>query len=159
MKQLVTGSRDACPVRQTQGNLLPGLDTILVVLLRKLGNRQAPTRVDHRSLRSRPAQRGTGRKDQLEILIRVLVPQDAFRALKQAPQLHQRRHAGTGRRQKLLLAHAAEAQGSESRFVRDTQQVVTFHQRAHRPALAFCLSPLGALHETPAPGIRRGVAQ
>ena len=73
---------DARPVCQTQCDFLPSLDTVFISLLGELGNGKTAVLIDDRGFWSRPAQRRSRGENQLQIVIRFLVAQNALRALE-----------------------------------------------------------------------------
>jgi hypothetical protein len=109
LKQFMMRCHDACPLCQTQCNFFPSLDTVFISLLGKLGNGKTAVLIDDRGFWARPAQRGSWGENQLQIVIRFLVAQNALRALEQTPEINKRRNPARGLCQKNLLANAAKA--------------------------------------------------
>src|SRR5438105_4923291 len=153
--QLMLGRGDTSLSGQPQRDLFPGLHAVVVSLLRKLGDGEMTMLVDDRRLRTRTAKGGAWGKDELQVFIRFLIPEDPFGDLEQPAKFYQGRNARTDRRLESLFADPAEAECAKSGLVGDTEQVVAFYKRANRAAFPVGETAFGALHETPAPGIRR----
>ena len=73
---------------QTQCNFLPGFNAVFVGLFWEFRNRQVTMLVDYRGFGARTAERGSGGKDELEVLVGFLVTYDAFGTLaRESPGL------------------------------------------------------------------------
>ena len=82
--------------------------------------------VDDRRLRTCAAEGGARGKDELEVLIRFLLPEDALGDLEQPAKLDQGWNASTNRCLKNLFANPAEAECAKPGLVGDAKQVVAF---------------------------------
>ncbi|WJK78310.1 hypothetical protein QOV31_005195 (plasmid) [Agrobacterium fabrum] len=114
--------------------------------------------VEDRRFWTRAAEGGARGEDELEVLIRFLVPEVALGDLEQPAKFDQSRNASTNRCLKNLVANPAEAECAKPGLVGDAKQVVAFGQGTNGAAFAFREAALGALHEAAPPSIRRGVA-
>lgn len=95
---------DADLIGEPQGDLLLGFPAVVVGLLGKLGDGEAPMLIDDRRLRLGPAKGRTGREDALKVVVLFLIPEKPLDALKQRTQFDQGGNADPGRRLKCLLA-------------------------------------------------------
>lgn len=101
--------------------------------------------VDDRRLRTRATQGGTGCEDELEVLVRLLVPGNPLGSLKKPPELDQGGHAGADRRLESLFADPTETEGAEPCLVGDADQVIAFGESANGTALAVSEAASGTL--------------
>ena len=150
--------RDAGAFREPQCDLFPCLHTVVVGLLRELCDGEMAVLIDHRGLGPRPAEGRSRGENDLEIIIRFLVAKNTFCDLKKPPQFDQCRDAGSRRRLECRIVGPAETQGAKPCLVRHAKQVIDFRESADDSPGSFGLSPLGPLHEAPAPCVRRRIA-
>lgn len=156
--QFVFRNIDTCITSHGQGDSLPGLDAVVIGLLRELGDGEPSVPVDDRGLRARSAQRGAGREDHLQILVGFFVTQYPFGDLHEAAKLYHRRHSSFVWRLILSLPGPAEPQRPEPGFIRYTEKIVGFKEGANLTPLALGGPAFGSLHELAAPGVRGRVA-
>ncbi len=103
-------------------------------------------------------QRGSGGEDELKVVVRLLVAQDALGDLQELAEFDQGRRAGAGRGLEDIVAGPAEAQRAEAGLVGDAEQIVRFGEGANLADIAFRLPTFGALHQPAAPGVLRRVS-
>ena len=101
--------RDAGAFRQPQCDLFPRLHTVVVGLLGELCDGEMAVLVDHRGLGPRSAEGRSRRENDLEIIICLLVAQNAFGDLKKLPQFDQCGDAGPRRRLERRIVGPAKA--------------------------------------------------
>src|SRR5262245_54729070 len=136
------GRDDAGAPGEAQGDLLPGLHAVVVGLLGELRERETAVLIDDGRLGTRAPKRRPGREYDLEILIRLLIAQDALRHGKETPEFDQGGHARAERRLKHLLALPAEAERAKAGLIGDAKEIVTFGEGPDRAAFALGEAPL-----------------
>ena len=93
--QFMVRSGDAGLTSQPQRDLLPGLDAIVVGLLREFGDGEVAMLIDDGCFRPCSAERGAGCEDKLEILFRFFVSANPLGNLQEPSEFDQGRRRGS----------------------------------------------------------------
>src|SRR5215467_1001833 len=108
---------DSSALSQSESNLFPGFDAVVIGFLRKLRDGEMAVLVDDGRLRTSTAQGRSRCEDELEILVGLFVAQDAFGDLQEPAEFNEGRDAGSRRRLERRIIGPAEAKRAETGFI------------------------------------------
>jgi hypothetical protein len=116
-RKLAPGDLDPGGLGHRECRGLPSGDRPLVLGRRELRDRKPAPSIAHGRLRARAAERGPGSQEQREVVVGLLLVEDAVRGAQQPGELDERRDAAPARRQEFASGRVAEPQRAQSRLV------------------------------------------